>query len=242
MTLLRSLIFDAIFYSVMLVLGILFAPLALWSRGGAVWSIHRFTDMMLWLLRMICGLKTEVRGKVPTGEVLIASKHQSFLDILMLANVLPQPKFIMKKELKWAPILGFYAMRMGSAPVDRGKKAQAVQKVVSDVEGDRKAGGQLVIYPQGTRVAPGAPKEYKIGAAVIYERTGITCHPAATNAGVFWGRKSNLRKPGLAVVEFLDAIEPGMEVRPFLKLLEDRIEAASEKLLDEAGFDRSGES
>lgn len=234
MVLLRSLLFEAIFYGLMLIMGILCAPLALWSRQGAVWSIHRYTDIVLWCLNAICGLKTEVRGSVPQGDVLVASKHQSFLDVLILANTLPQPKFIMKKELRWAPFLGFYAMRIGSAHVDRGKKSAAVRKVVDDVENDADEGGQLVIYPQGTRVAPGVRMEYKVGAGVVYMRTGMTCHPAATNTGVFWARKSILRKPGLAVVEFLDSIEPGMELRPFMTKLEDRVETASDILMAEA--------
>ena len=75
---------------------------------------------MLWLLAAICGLRVEVRGAVPTGEVIVAAKHQSFLDILILVRALPRPKFIMKKELSWAPILGLYALRIGSTPVNRG--------------------------------------------------------------------------------------------------------------------------
>ena len=235
MLLVRSLLFDVLFYSLMVVMGILCAPLALWSRGGAYWSIHRFLDIIFVLLRMICGLRAEVRGPVPTGEVVIAAKHQSFLDILILAHALKRPKFIMKKELRWAPVLGFYAMRIGSTPVDRGKKAKAVKEMMTDVETQREDPGQIVIYPQGTRVAPGADRPYKVGAGVIYDRLQLECHPAATNAGVFWGRKSMLRRPGLAVVEFLEPVPPGMEVQPFIALIRDRIETASDKLVAEAG-------
>jgi len=234
--LLRSLVYDAIFYLLMLVMGILCAPLALWSREGAIWSIHRYTDIVLWLLPRICGLHVEVRGTVPTSEVVVGSKHQSFLDILIIANALPRPKFIMKKELRWAPILGFYAWRIGAVPVDRGKKGGAVTKMVSDIEDDREAASQLVIYPQGTRVAPGADMPYKVGAGVLYTRMGVPCVPAATNAGVFWGRKSKRRKPGLAVVEFLEPIDPGMEVQPFLRELEVRVEVSSDALMEEGGF------
>ncbi len=160
-------------------------------------------------LRVICGLRVEVRGEVPAGEVLVAAKHQSFLDILILFEALPRPKFIMKKELKWAPILGLYALRIGSTPVARGDR-------VEGDEGDGRAcrpapsePRQLVIYPQGTRVAPGARLPFKVGAGVLYDRLGEPCVPAATNAGVFWGRRSPYRRPGLAVVEFLRADRAG---------------------------------
>lgn len=236
MLLLRSLLYDAIFYLSMLVMGIVLLPAAIWSQGGAQWAVRTFCRWALWLLPRITGLRTEIRGTVPTGEVLVASKHQSFLDIIILASALPEPRFIMKKELKWAPILGFYAMRMGASTVDRGRKGKAVTDMMASIEDEKKEPGQIIIYPEGTRVAPGVKKSYKIGAGVIYDRMGLVCHTAATNAGVFWGRKSMYRKPGLAVVEFLEPVEAGMEVKEFLAEIQTRIEAASDKLLEEAGY------
>ena len=115
--LLRSLIFDFLMYSSMLVMGIAFAPAAIWSQDGAYWACKTYCRWVLWLLRVICGLRTEVRGSVPEGNVIVCAKHQSFLDILLLMHALPRMKAIMKKELKWAPIFGFYATRVGSTPV-----------------------------------------------------------------------------------------------------------------------------
>jgi 1-acyl-sn-glycerol-3-phosphate acyltransferase len=182
------------------------------------------------------GLKTEVRGTPPTGEVLIASKHQSFLDIIIIVSEVPRPKFIMKKQLKWAPILGWYALRIGCVPVDRGRRAQAIQQMTEGVKAGVQEPGQLIIYPQGTRVAPGTHKPYKVGTAILYEQTGQTCIPAATNVGVFWPRTGIFRKPGLAVVEFLDPIGPGMTSTAFMQELEAKIETASNRLMAEAGF------
>jgi len=133
-------------------------------------------------------LKSEVRGEVPTGEVIVASKHQSFFDILILSSVLPRLKFIMKKEIKWAPIVGYYAYRIDCVAVDRGKRGSAIKKMVEDVKSGAADPGQLIIFPQGTRVAAGATKPYKIGTAVLYEETGQTVVPVATNVGVFWKR------------------------------------------------------
>lgn len=231
---LRSLLFDVLYWAVMLVMGILCVPLALSGARGATLSIQWFNRIGLWMLRVICGLRVEVRGTVPDGDVLVASKHQSFLDILIHVTRLPRPRFIMKDELKWVPILGIYTLRMGSTPVVRGKKGAAVKKMVSSAQKNAREPGQLVIYPQGTRLAPGVVAPYKVGAAVLYERMGVTCVPAATNAGVFWGRKSSLRKPGLAVVEYLEPIPPGLPQQEFLRILEERVEEASARLLDEA--------
>ena len=121
MLLVRSLVFDALLYGLMAVMGILGAPLALWSVDGAYAVVKAYCRTVFWLLRVICGLKVEIRGEVPVGEVLVAAKHQSFLDIMMIALALPRAKFIMKKELKWAPVLGLYALRIGSTPVARGE-------------------------------------------------------------------------------------------------------------------------
>ena len=234
MLLLRSLIYNFLFYLMMALMGIGFAPLAIWSRGGALWAMHRYTDVVLWMARVICGLRFEVRGEIPQGNVLIAAKHQSFLDILILAHVLPRFNFIMKKELKWAPILGLYAMRIGAVPVDRGKKGQAVTKMVSDIEEDQREPRQLVIYPQGTRVEPGAAAPYKIGAWHLYRAHGLPCIPAAVNTGAFWPRKGIVRRPGHAVIEFLPAMAPGMEADAFLSALETTVETKSARLLAEA--------
>ncbi len=237
MLLLRSLIFDFLMYLLMLIMGILCAPLAIWSKEGAYWSMRKYASYSIWLLEKICGLKVEVRGKVPEGTFIVCSKHQSFLDILVLAKHLPRFKFIMKAELKWAPILGLYAMRIGTIPVKRGRKGGAVSGMVNNVEKQSVEEGQTVIYPQGTRVLPGVKKPYKVGAAVLYDRLGQKCYPVATNIGVFWARRSPYRKPGTAVLEFLDPIEPGLEIKEFIALLEDTIETRSDQLMRDAGFE-----
>lgn len=237
MQLIRSILFIILMYLLMLVMGILCAPLALYSRNGAYWSIKTYLRIVLPMLKMLCGLSYEVRGTVPTDEVVVCSKHQSFFDILILAHVLPRPKFVMKQELKWAPILGFYAMRIGCAPVNRGRGGGAVRQMMDGVESQREDRGQTIIYPQGTRVPPGSYLPYKIGAGVLYDRMGQTCAPVATNVGVYWGKRSPIRRPGVAVLEFLEPIPHGAKPSEFVKLLESRVEPASNALMREAGFD-----
>ena len=236
MVLVRSVLFDAIFYVWMLIMGILCLPLAIWSPAGAQWSVRSFCRIQLKLLALICGLKVEIRGPVPKGDVIVASKHQSFLDIIIHTATLPRPRFVMKKELRWAPILGVYALRMGSTPVARGRKGRAVNEMVSDAGRRGRNPGQLVIYPEGTRVAPGVALPLKIGAGILYQRMGKPCVPAATNAGVFWGRNSMRRRPGIAVVEYLPEIPPGLPLADFMARLEAEIAPATEALLHEAGW------
>ena len=233
---LRSLLFVVQMYAMMPIMAVFFTPWAIVDRRGAFAGVHAYTRWVRWTAGWMVGLRTEIRGAIPTDEVLIASKHQSFLDIIMIVSVVPKPKFIMKQSLKWAPILGWYALRIGCVPVDRGKRAEAIRRMVADVQGGAQEPGQLIIYPQGTRVAPGAQKGYKIGTAVLYDAMHQPCVPAATNVGLFWPRTGIYREPGLAVVEFLAPIDPGLEQDEFMQRLEREVETASDRLMAEAGF------
>jgi 1-acyl-sn-glycerol-3-phosphate acyltransferase len=199
--------------------------------------LHTYCRWVRWTAGWMVGLKSGIRGTVPTHELLIAAKHQSFFDIILIVSAVPRPKFIMKSILRFAPILGWYALRIGCVPVDRGKRAQAIQQMVEGVKSGVQEPGQLIIYPQGTRVAPGAYLPYKIGPGVLYEQTGQPCVPAATNVGVFWPRHGILRKPGLAVVKFLPVIDPGKPKPVFMTELEAVVEEHSDQLMAEAGFD-----
>jgi len=237
-----SLIFIIQMYLAMAVLAIYYTPLSLFGRIWAVRGIHTYCAWVRWSAAWMLGLYSEIRGNIPTGEVLVCAKHQSFLDILLIVGSLPRPRFVMKAELKWAPILGYFALRIGCIPVERGKKARAVQQMIQGVRAASDWPGQLIIYPQGTRVAPGASKPYKIGPGILYGGLNQPCVPAATNVGLFWPRRAILRKPGLAVVEFLAPIPPGKPVREFMVELETLIETASNRLMREAGFDPDASS
>lgn len=236
MLLVRSQFTNLLMYLLLGLFGFLGLPIAMWSRSGAFLVIKAYCRTMFWLLRALCGLHVEIRGKVPQEEVLVCSKHMSFLDILMLSHALPRVKFVMKRELRWAPVIGIYGWRLGCPPVDRGGKSSAITKMVEHLESDNEI-GQTVIFPQGTRVLPGAEVRYKSGAGVIYTRMNKACVPVATNVGVFWARKSPIRKPGLAVLEFLEPIPPGMHLKEFMEKLENVIETNSDRLMLEAGYE-----
>lgn len=238
---LRSLFFIGQMYLMMAVLALYYIPRTVFNNDYAFHGVHTYCRWVRWTASWMVGLKSEIRGEVPTDEVLIASKHQSFFDIIMIVSAVPRPKFIMKAVLRFAPILGWFALKIGCVPVERGKRGAAIKKMVEDVKSGAQLPGQLIIYPQGTRVAAGAHLPYKVGIAVLAEQTGQPVVPAATNVGVFWPRHGIYRKPGLAVLEFLPTIPPvdpdTLDTSAFTKELEAIIEPASNRLMAEAGFD-----
>jgi 1-acyl-sn-glycerol-3-phosphate acyltransferase len=231
-----SLLFILQMYLAMLVVAVLFAIPSFISREAAFVGIHAYANWVRISARFMVGLKSEVRGEIPQGDVLVASKHQSFFDVILLCAALPRPRFIMKRELIWMPIFGQYALRIGCIPIDRGKRTAAIAKMKAEAAKGTTKPGQLVIYPQGTRVAPGAKLPFKVGAGLLYDQLGQTCVPVATNVGIFWPKHGIMRQPGVAVIEFLPAIAPGQPVAAFMKELESTIEAASTTLMHQAGW------
>lgn len=233
---LRSMLFIVQMYLALPVVAIALFPFALFSSRWAYVACHSYSRWVIWTASWMVGLRTEIRGTPPVTPALIAAKHQSFFDILVIFSAMPRGRFIMKREILWTPFVGQYGMRIGCIPVDRGKRGAAIKKMVADVLSGRDAGGQLIIFAQGTRVAPGATLPYKIGTGVLYRELGQDCVPVATNIGVFWPKRAIMRKPGLAVVEFLPAIAPGLELNEFMQRIETQIEGHSNRLMEEAGF------
>tara|TARA_B110000305_G_scaffold104467_2_gene117437 strand:+ start:8020 stop:8694 length:675 start_codon:yes stop_codon:yes gene_type:complete len=220
-------------YLSMTLFAVLGAIPALVSRKATYWVVRNFAGSVVFLARIICGLKVELRGQIPTGNVVIASKHQSFFDVILHAYYLKNVNFVMKQELTYFPIIGFYGKRLGVAPVRRGGKGKAVSQMLSGLErndGDT----QLVIYPQGTRVAPGKVMPYKVGAAVVCQRMNRRCILAATNVGMYWPKHSLLRKRGTVILEYLDEVPSGLKTKSFVRYIEENIENASNALIEEA--------
>lgn len=220
------------------VLGLWGLPKALFSgrqgaqRVASVWVAH-----MLRAARWHFGLAVEVRGTPPTGHCIIAAKHQSFLDILALAKACPDRAFIMKREIMRVPIMGWFARKVGSVPIDRkdGRGARAAM-VAAVHEAMPRGLGQLIIYPEGTRTRPGTSKPYKNGAAMLYQETGLPLVPVAGDCGLFWPKGGLRIRGGLAVIEFLPVIAPGEDAgaAALTERLEAIIEPASRRLLEEA--------
>ena len=229
-----SVIFIIQMYLMMVLVTVFFTPIVLFRGDLSMAAINTWCGWVKFTAKLLVGIKTEVRGIIPDDEVLIISKHQSFLDIIMIVSALNQPKFIMKKEILITPIIGFWAKKIGCIPIDRGKKGAAIKEMVKAVHmSSKKKPGQLIIFPQGTRVAPKAQAPYKIGSGVLYSELNQDCVPVATNVGMLWPRSSILRTPGSAVIEFLPRVKSGLDIKEFMDLIENNIEQASDNLMNE---------
>ena len=178
----------------------------------------------------------EVRGAehLPTGGFILASKHQSFLDILVLLPLLPRFVFVLKRELTWIPLFGLFLLRAEMIPIDRSRGRGVLAALTGRVAAAVRQGLQLVIFPEGTRRPPGAEPAYKSGVSYLYAGADAPCVPVALNSGLAWPRRSFVRLPGRVVVEVLPAIPPGLPRETFLRLLQERIESASSWLLTSA--------
>jgi len=212
-------------------LPVLIAPRVAAMRFGRVWA-----RVVLFLLRAIVGLGHEIRGldRVPRGTCIIAMKHQSAWDTLIPLVVFHDPAAVAKRELLLLPFYGWYAARAGSIGIDRRAGAGALRRLVMASRRAATQGRPIIIFPEGTRVAPGAHLPYQPGVAALYQALSIPLVPAAVNSGYFWGRRSFVKRPGRIVLEFLDPIPPGWPRRQLMAELEQRIETATAALLREA--------
>jgi 1-acyl-sn-glycerol-3-phosphate acyltransferase len=233
LTTLRSLLFVLLFYLWSIVVAILCLPILLGPRAWTLRMFDRWAAGVLLLLRLCCAVRVEVRGRehMPDGAALVAPKHQCMLDVFAQFTVLPSSCFVMKKELMMIPVFGWYAKKAGTIVVDREGHSAALRKLVRDATERFGENRQVVIFPEGTRTAPGQPADYKPGIAALYREIEVPVHPVATNSGVHWPAHGFLRRPGVIVFEFLPPIPAGLKRAEFMRLLQDRIEARSTELL-----------
>jgi 1-acyl-sn-glycerol-3-phosphate acyltransferase len=232
----RSLIFNALFYLNLVVLMILGLPTMLFGRRGVFALARLWGAISVWLLEKICGLRLEYRGveNIPPGAVLIAAKHQSFLETFALLKYAPDFAIILKRQLTRVPLFGLYLIVSQQIAIDRGRGRQALQQIAAAAKPVFAAGRQVFIYPEGTRRLPGAPPRYKHGVTTLYAETGAPCLPVAVNTGLFWRRRGFLRRPGIAVIEYLPVIAPGLDPTAFSERLQSTIETACARLNAEA--------
>lgn len=232
---LRSLLFAAWLYGLTVLIALVCLPILLGPRSWSLFVIRTWSRYVLFGLRVICGLKVEVRGMQyrPTGQALIAAKHQGMLDTVAPFDFLPNPAYVLKKELMGLPFYGWFAGRAGMIPVDREAHSKALKQLVADSSRRLADGRQIVIFPEGTRKLPGETGDYKPGIAALYRELDIPCIPMATNSGLYWPAKGLDWKPGAAVFELLEPIPSGLKRAEFMRQLEDRIETATARLVAE---------
>jgi 1-acyl-sn-glycerol-3-phosphate acyltransferase len=232
----RSLVFNALFYLNVIVLMIVALPTLALPYRFLPPFIRSYSRSSLWLLRVICGTKVEWRGaeKIPKGASIVACKHQSLWETFSLYAVLEDPAYVLKRELMWIPLFGWYMAKAGLIPIDRGAGLSALSRMTARARATLARSRQVVIFPEGTRRPPGAPPVYRPGVAHLYSKAGVTCVPLALNSGLFWPRRSLLRFPGTILVEVLDPIAPGLDSRAFLARLQSVLEEATARLVQES--------
>ncbi|WP_024276655.1 lysophospholipid acyltransferase family protein [Xanthobacter sp. 126] len=237
MTFLRSLVFQIAFYAATTFYLLVFLPLLPFLSRRGLWR----TCIMWWVatnvffLRVIVGIRAEIRGieNIPEGPLLIASKHQSAWETFALLPLFSDPAFILKRELMSIPIFGWFAARVRMIPVDRKGGSAALKTMTRRAQADMAEGRQILIFPEGTRRPAGAPPDYKFGVAYLYSTLGVPCLPIALNSGLYWPRRTILKRPGTIRVEILPPIPPGLPRQKIMARLQADIEAASDRLLAE---------
>jgi len=237
----RSLLFNIVFYVNFLVQAVFFSPVLLLPER-MFWPIGRFwVATSLWLHHVIVGIDDEITGlrNIPSGGFIVASKHQSAWETLRLTQLFPRPSFILKRQLLWIPLFGWYMWKARMIPVDRSKGSAAIPEMLEHAKRAITEGRQIIIFPEGTRRPPLAPPQYRQGAARLYEALGVPCLPIALNSGLYWGRRALQHRRGTIRVRILPPIPPGLPAEEFAERLKDAIEHATDELMVEAGADRT---
>ncbi|HEV7264904.1 MAG TPA: lysophospholipid acyltransferase family protein [Falsiroseomonas sp.] len=235
MTLLRSLLFNAAFFVLTALLALFALPLLAAPAGAMRWLGRTWSWMVAALLRAICGVRVELRGMetIPPGACVIVAKHQSAFDTVIWLGLLPRPAYVLKKELLLIPLYGWHARRMGMIPVDRAGGGPALRAMLRAAKVSLAEGRQVVIFPEGTRTAPGERVPYQPGVVAIAGASDAPVIPVATDSGRIWGRRAFLKRPGVIRISVLPPIPAGLPRAKLLAALEDAIETETERLYAE---------
>ena len=233
---LRSLAFNMAFYLALIGLMIIGLPVTLFGRHGVFALARLWAHVSLFLLKIIVGLRVEYRGldNIPDGGYIIAAKHQSFLETFSMLPHCSDFAIILKRQLVFIPLFGLYLVAAKQISIDRSRGHSALGQIREQGRAVLKAGRQIFIYPEGTRRPVGAPPAYKFGVAALYADNQVPCLPVALNTGLYWGRRGFTRRPGVAVIEYLSPIAPGLDREAFSQRLQTTIEAACDRLNSEA--------
>lgn len=233
---LRSLLFNILFYLALIVIVVFGVP-AFFLGRRAIFELARFwARVNFWLLDKICSIKYDFRGveNIPDGAIIVAPKHQSIWETFALGLYFQDFTFILKRELTWIPFFGWYLKWADMIAIDRASGRGALAQVIERSKKPLSEGRQIIIFPEGTRRPVGAPPMYKYGIAHLYEAANVPCLPVALNSGLFWPRRQFLRQPGTILVEFLPPIEPGLDKDEFFAKLQNDLERATKRLIDES--------
>jgi len=232
MRLIRSIIFALWLWAAMIVVGLSLWPFVLMDDRYVWVALRSWGRATLWGLRWIMGARVSFEGleHVPQGGALIAMKHQSALDTIVPALFLPRPVYVYKAELGNTPVMGAY-LKKNQIGVDRGGYAKALKSLVRGARDAVARGGQVLIFPEGTRQEIDAPPDYKPGIAAMYKDLNIPVTPVALNTGLIWKPKGIMRSPGHVTFKVLPPIPAGLPRDEFMRELERILESESQALL-----------
>jgi len=236
-TAVRSLVFNVLFYGIMVVTIIITVPWSFFiSRDHLMSFVRAWARSSSALMKSVCRLEHEVRGmeNIPKGGYIFAGKHQSFWETFAFIPLLHDPCYIIKRELLYVPIWNWYAVKARMVFVSRGKGQQALKEMSTGSARETAAGRPIMLFPEGTRRAPGAPPAYKFGITHLYRQLDVPVLPVALNSGLYWPRRKFMRYPGKILVELLPPIPPGLPADAFQTRLVQAIEDACDRLLIEA--------
>lgn len=235
---LRSLLFQAAFWTFSTIINLAYIPALLLDRRVVLDGQETWARVSFWLLRHIVGLDYEVRGRenLPQGAAIIAGKHLSMWETVAAHVLVHHPATVMKRQLLMIPGYGWYARKAKMIIVDREAGVKSIRSMLAAAKARLAEGRSIVIFPEGTRRPMGAEPDYKPGVAALYGALDVPCVPMAHNSALFWPRRGFLRKPGRIIVEFLPAIPAGLKRHDFMAELQRRLEEGTDRLLAEGGF------
>lgn len=206
----RSLVFALIFYPATALCVLAAFPAALIGTGPLRGVTHMWVRTHRWCARYLLGMRTRIEGVVPTTPVLVAAKHQSMYETMEIVVVLREPAVIMKRELSDIPFWGWVARRYGVIPVDREGGAAALRNLMRAAEAAIGEGRSIVIFPEGTRVAPGEQPPLQPGFAGLYRALKLPVTALALDSGLLWPRGSFVKRPGIVTFRFSPPIPAGL--------------------------------
>lgn len=242
MIFLRSLLFNALFFTSTALTILFVLPMTYLLGRGFSWTVGRYwAGLVVRLLRIVCGIEVKVSGleNLPEGACIIASKHQSAFDTIVWLLFVPRCTYVLKQELMKIPLYGRQAARMGMIPVDRAGGGTALKGMVRATTAALANGRQIVIFPEGTRVEPGETGSYQPGVVAIANAAkGVPVIPVATNSGTCWGRRLLHRPPGVIAIRILPALPTGLAKAQMLAAIQGAIEPATAEL--EARYPAAG--
>ena len=219
-----------------MLISIIFLPFLLGFRKMIVWGMKIWSRVCVWLMKYILKLDIEVKGieNLNNGPFLIASKHQSMFETIVLPGIIDDPAVILKKELSYIPLYGWHALKLQNIFINRKKGLAAISQMFKKAQKLMNKGRNILIFPEGTRTLIGEKVVYNPGIAALYTRLKFPCVPVALNSGLFWPRRKFNKYPGKVTIEFLKPIPPGLPRKSFMSILKTQIEETTERLIKEA--------